>query len=92
MKAVLILCSSLFLAQAAYAGGDPANGQKLFEASQCLKCHGTEVFTRPDRKVADLAALESQVRRCDANMDTNWFDDEVLDVVAYLNKTYYKFP
>lgn len=91
MKAVMILLSGLLLVQPALAGGDPTNGKKLFEASQCLRCHGTEVFTRPDRKVTDLAALESQVRRCDANLDTNWFDDEVLDVVAYLNQTYYKF-
>lgn len=91
MRAVLIFFSGLLLMQTAVAGGDPANGKKLFATSQCLSCHGTEVFTRADRKVSDLNALESQVRRCDANLPTNWFDDEILDVVAYLNDAYYKF-
>ncbi|MGB3917743.1 MAG: hypothetical protein WBL07_09910 [Thiothrix litoralis] len=91
MKAMLILCTGLLLMQTAVAEPDPVNGQKLFAASQCLNCHGTDAFTKADRKVNDLAALESQVRRCDANLDTNWFDDEIKDVVAYLNQAYYKF-
>ncbi len=90
MKA-LILVGALLMTQQAFAA-DPGNGQKLFAKSQCLNCHGTEVFTRADRKVSNLAALESQVRKCDANLNTNWFDDEILDVVAYLNQAYYKFP
>ncbi len=72
-------------------GGNIANGKKLFTNSKCNQCHGTEVFTRPDRKVKDLKSLESQVRRCDSNLNTNWFDDEIIDVTAYLNKQYYKF-
>lgn len=92
MKPVLILCSGLLLMQTTLAhAGDPANGQKLFAASQCMNCHGAEVFTRADRKVNSLAALENQVRKCDANLNTNWYDDEIMDVVAYLNQAYYKF-
>ena len=91
MKAVFLLCSALLLMQTAVAGGDVASGQKLFEASQCLSCHGTDVFSRPDRKVKSLTDLETQVRHCDANLSKNWYDDEILDVVAYLNSTYYKF-
>ncbi|WGZ94868.1 MAG: cytochrome c [Candidatus Thiothrix putei] len=90
-KALLILCSGLLLMQTVAAEPDPANGQKLFAASKCLNCHGTDAFTKADRKVTDLARLESQVRSCDANLDTNWFDDEIKDVVAYLNQAYYKF-
>lgn len=91
MKAVLILVGALLMTQQAFAA-DPANGKRLFAKSQCLNCHGTEVFTRTDRKVSSLTALESQVRKCDANLNTNWYDDEILDVVAYLNQAYYKFP
>ena len=75
----------------AMAAGDAANGKKLFTGSKCNQCHGTEVFTRKDRKVTDLAKLEAQVRRCDSNLNTNWFDDEIIDVTAHLNKQYYKF-
>lgn len=83
----------LFLTGTAHANEqpDPLNGQKLFEASSCLNCHGSEVFTRNDRKVSDYAGLEAQVRRCDANLSTNWFDDQILDVVEYLNTNFYQF-
>lgn len=70
---------------------DPLNGQKLFEQSSCLDCHGSEVFTRDDRKVTDFGGLEAQVRRCDANLSTNWFDDQIMDVVEYLNTNFYQF-
>ena len=83
--------SSIFASSFALAEGDITNGKKLFTGSKCDKCHGTEVFTRKDRKVSSLASLESQVRRCDSNLNTNWFDDEIIDVTAYLNKQYYKF-
>ncbi|PIE00886.1 MAG: hypothetical protein CSA79_01910 [Thiothrix nivea] len=73
--------------------GEPsvASGQRLFKASRCLDCHGVDVFTREDRKVKDLNGLENKVRQCDAGLSTNWFDDQILDVVAYLNATYYRF-
>jgi CxxC motif-containing protein (DUF1111 family) len=73
------------------AAGNAANGKKLFTGSKCNQCHSTEVFTKPDRKVTSLAKLEAQVRRCDSNLNTNWFDDEIIDVTAHLNKQYYKF-
>ncbi len=86
-----ILAMSSFTGDA-YASGDAINGKKLFDKSQCQKCHGTEVFTREERKVDNVEALEKQVRLCDSQLSVNWFDDEISDVVAYLNETYYKFP
>ena len=82
----------LAISSASFAAGDAANGEALFAASECLSCHGTEVFTSPDRKILDLKALDTQVRLCDSNLNTNWFDTEIHDVVAYLNEQYYKFP
>ncbi len=92
-KIVLSLAGLLIsgMTSIASAEGNVANGQTLFTQSKCNQCHGTEVFTRPDRKVTDLAKLEAQVRRCDSNLNTNWFDDEIKDVTAYLNSQYYKF-
>ncbi len=87
----LFALAGLLASSGAMAEGNPANGKTLFTASKCNQCHGTEVFTRSDRKVKNLAALEAQVRRCDSNLNTNWFDDEIIDVTAYLNQQYYKF-
>nr|CAA6830657.1 MAG: Unknown protein [uncultured Thiotrichaceae bacterium] len=92
MKALLFLVTSLLLSFNVQAEEpNTANGQRLFKASRCLECHSVGVFTSKDRKVKDLAGLERKVRQCDANLSTNWFDDQILDVVAYLNSTYYKF-
>lgn len=92
-RSLTMLGALLLLASTAHASEqpDPLKGKMLFEKSNCLDCHGSEVFTRDDRKVTDYGALEKQVRRCDANLSTNWFDDQVLDVVEYLNTTYYQF-
>ena len=85
------LLVSVATSTTAMADGNIANGKKLFTGSKCNQCHGTEVYTRKDRKVNNLAKLEAQVRRCDSNLNTNWFDDEIIDVTAHLNKAYYKF-
>jgi len=95
MKANFLPIAALFLLgvyQAAWAEPDPLNGKRLFEASRCMECHSTDMFTRPEREVSNLAELESQVRTCDTRLSTNWFDDQILDVVAWLNQAYYKFP
>lgn len=86
-----LVASSVLITTTAFAEGNIANGKKLFTGSKCNQCHGTEVFTKPDRKVTTLPGLEAQVRRCDSNLNTNWFDDEIIDVTSYLNKQYYKF-
>ena len=79
------------LSGAAFADKNAENGKVLYEKSKCQKCHGTEVFTRKDRKVKSLKALETQVRMCDSQLSVNWFDEDISDVVAYLNKAFYKF-
>lgn len=60
-------------------------------AKNCTSCHGDSVYTRKDHRVTSLAGLEKQVRRCELSLGLKWFDEEVNDVVNYLNTTYYKF-
>jgi cytochrome c5 len=57
----------------------------------CTKCHGSEVYTRADRKVTSKDALKTQVRMCEQNLGLKWFDEEVDSVATLLNKGYYKF-
>lgn len=92
MFRTIIAAITLGLACSVFAAGDAANGKSLFEKRDCLSCHGTEAFTAEDRKIKNLKALEDQVRLCDSNLNNNWFDEEIHDVVAYLNEQYYKFP
>jgi cytochrome c553 len=66
------------------------NGKTLVE-SNCTKCHDQQVYTRPDRRVNTLEGLTKQVTRCERSLGLKWFDDDIDDVAAYLNQTYYHF-
>ena len=83
--------SSLLISTTAYADGNAAKGKNLFTGSKCGTCHGTEIYTSKDRTVKNLKALEEAVRLNDSKLNTNWFDEDVKDVTAYLNQQYYKF-
>jgi mono/diheme cytochrome c family protein len=84
------LLTALTLPAGATLAADIAAGEQL-HAKHCGQCHGTEVYTREDRKMNDYAALEQQVRRCEQNIGLKWFEEDVENVAAYLNQTYYKF-
>jgi hypothetical protein len=57
----------------------------------CTSCHGSEVYTRPDRKIHSLSALKTQVEACNTNLDKGMFPEEVDAVANLLNQEYYKF-
>ena len=89
---VLILLSPLTLA------ADAEHGKTLHQ-SHCTTCHmgmtggdGSALYTRKDRRVRSLQGLQAQVRRCETTLELKWFDEDVADVVEYLNARYYKFP
>ena len=88
MKQMLILF--FILLPGSVLAADIDNGEDLhFE--HCTGCHGSEVYTRDDRKMMDLAQLGRQVRFCQNAVGATWFDDEVDDVIEYLNTSYYHF-
>ena len=101
MKQITLILSGILLSASALAADgtvDAENGKRLYEENpeKCLRCHAegeayADVFTKETR-AADMAQLESWVRGCDVKFKTNWFDDEIMDVVAYLNQTYYQLP
>jgi cytochrome c2 len=85
---------ALLLATAVAPGlgqaADLKAGQSLHDAN-CVKCHGSEVYTREDRRVTSLPGLRQQVERCDTNIGLEWFEEEIENVTQYLNATHYKF-
>ncbi len=89
------LCGMLL--SSAGQAADWQRGEQLHN-SQCIACHasrfgdnGAEIYTRPNRRVQSFEGLQRQVNRCKNNLQIVWFDEDVADVVAYLNRTYYKF-
>lgn len=85
------LMGALALTFSLSAAAEEATDVQALYQTNCLKCHGDEVYTRADRKVASLDGLERQVRRCETALGLRWFDEDISDVTAYLNDHFYKF-
>lgn len=68
--------------------GDPIAGKQLHDEANCLRCHAEQPYN--PKKTDTFEKLVNAVNFCNINLNTGWFDDEVLDVAAYLNQEYYK--
>ncbi len=85
-----VLTAIMLATLGSQAAADAKNGQQLHDAN-CAKCHDSSVYTRKDRFVSNPAELTTQVQRCKDNVGAQWFDEDVADVVDFLNTSYYKF-
>ena len=70
--------------------GDTAKGKQLHDAG-CAGCHGSEVYTRKDRRIKSVEGLIGQVRNCNTNLERSYSSAQLNDLTKYLNETYYKF-
>jgi hypothetical protein len=69
---------------------DISHGKSL-QQKNCMGCHDDGMYTRENRKVTSLDGLQKQVKRCELSLGLKWFDDDVADVVQYLNSSYYQY-
>jgi hypothetical protein len=84
--AILVLLNLALPAAAA----DIENGDDLhFE--NCTGCHDETVYTRENRTVQSMQRLGLQVEFCKDTLELTWFDEDVDDVVEFLNRNYYLF-
>ena len=103
-KIILLLCCMISLNAAAEVTANPlftkadVTAGKALHEKNCISCHassyggdGAGIYTREYNKVKTSKGLVAQVRNCNTMIGLKWFDDEELNVAAYLNKTYYKF-
>ena len=89
----MLILTMVLLGNSSYAANDPvlAHGEKL-HTDKCTSCHGTEVYTREDRRVNSKEALASQVNNCmKGAAKASWTASETSSVVEYLNIKFYKF-
>ena len=70
--------------------GDAVRGARVHDL--CLGCHGTEVYVPPKREVKSMAELRREVDRWNRSMNPRLTKQQVEDVVAYLNGSFYRFP
>ncbi len=80
----------LLAAPAAFAQGNADKGAKLHEA--CLQCHGTNVYLPPRAKVKTLRQLQAETARWGDYYNPKFTRAEIADLVAWLNREFYKFP
>jgi hypothetical protein len=88
--ALLLVTTPLAAGAAPLLLGDAVQGKAL-HAQSCGGCHGTEVYTRPDRRVKSAEGLLKQVELCNSNLDKGFSDDQLNDLVKFLNDNFYKF-
>jgi hypothetical protein len=79
----------MIVAGTAPAAEDFHAGQ--YHEAHCMRCHDTSVYTREERRVRSYPMLEAQVARCDANLATKLFPDDLEQLTDYLNTEFYKF-
>ncbi len=95
---VVLLSLAILLSGFANAAPNVENG-KAIDQAKCYACHakktgfsnGDIIYTRSDRKVKDYARLKTMVAMCNTELRLDMFPEDEADVVAYLNKQFYKF-
>ena len=91
MRIVLAFAvAGVALAAAAQAPA-PSRGALLYD-THCVACHTTQVHWRDRKLASDWASLAAETRRWQRNIGLGWSDEEIEDVVRYLNTTIYRFP
>lgn len=69
--------------------GDAVHGEQLHAV--CLPCHGTSLYSSPQRKIKSLPALRQEVARWGDYYNPALSEQDIDDVTAYLNTHFYKF-
>lgn len=87
--ALLLLISTVAMADSILPG-DVTKGAALHK-KDCTACHGTEVYTRKDRKIGTTGGLIQRVRMCQGAVGKQYQEAEIENLVKYLNDSFYKF-
>ena len=94
----IFVCAALGFSMCVLAAPNLQNGKEI-DQNKCYACHakktgfgnGGMIYTRSDSKVNSLAKLKTMVERCNTELRLDLFPEDEADVIAYLNKQFYKF-
>lgn len=91
-RTLINMCLLGFLGSATLPvmAADADKGKALHEA-KCGGCHDTRQYTRKNRIVHTFDDLQGRVEFCDAASNAGFSPDDIDNVVAYLNRDFYKF-
>ena len=65
-------------------------GEQLYQ-EHCVSCHDAKVYTNPERIVDNLEELTNHVKSCKIPQQSNWTEEDIFQVVNYLNNNFYHF-
>lgn len=89
---IFLLALSVSLSTNLYANDAKHHDGKNLHDKKCTSCHSDKVYSREDRMVKTMSALEHQVNNCmKGAAKAEWTKPETTSVVDYLNDRYYKF-
>jgi hypothetical protein len=92
MNPFRVLIALVVVATASAAAAQaPSRGALLYD-THCVACHTTQVHWRERKLVSDWASLAAETQRWQRNLGLRWSDEEVEEVVRFLNTTIYRFP
>jgi len=87
--ASVVLLVGALLVQPGARGASSERGENLY-LNHCLSCHESTAHIRENRRASNLAEVRRWVARWSLQLELGWGPDEVEDVTAYLNRTYYR--
>jgi mono/diheme cytochrome c family protein len=87
---VVAILAIVSVTQTAAGAAEPERGRELY-LQKCGECHSESVHARVKRSATDYAQIRAWVQRWSGVLSLGWDRDEIEDVTAYLNATYYRF-
>jgi len=92
MQAASLFAGCLWLAAHSWGAELPnlERGRMLYD-NHCIACHTSKVHRRIPPLPIDVKELRQIVAAWAKGEQLNWSDEDVTDVVEYLDRTYYRF-
>ena len=88
MHKILIILSLLIISN---LSADTEEAKELFDEAKCMKCHTKIGFNLENDRVKNFQTLSKSVNQCVYSTHTGWFEEEISDVVHYLNEEHYHY-
>ncbi len=92
MKKIISILLLALISSSSLADNEKQHQGKDLHDKKCTSCHSDSVYSREDRMVKTMSALEHQVNNCmKGAAKAEWSKSQTSSVVEYLNDRYYKF-
>ncbi len=91
VAACMITVAAMLSGSAQGAMPDPVRGRLLYE-NYCYTCHESRLHIREHREVRSPEQLRRTIDVWQHELNLDWSEQDILDVMEYLIQTFYRFP